>query len=476
MTTINELLDKGPAKVINIGLDLFAEALEADGVPVVRVDWKPPAGGDARFAACLAALEEPDLEARIDAANQEALGRLVDASPALIAIATAASVIPDMKEDLFLHAGPPIEWERMCGPMRGAVIGGLLFEGRAGTPEEAEAMAASDGIAFSPCHHHSTVGPMAGVVTPSMPVFVVEDRASGRRAFCTMNEGLGKVLRYGAFSEEVIDRLQWMKDVLAPVLQEALDAHGPLDLRALIAQALLMGDEGHNRNRAATSLLIRELAPILAALKGRSSEASEVLRFMDGNDHFFLNLSMPACKCAADGAAGIKHSTVITAMARNGTDFGIRVSDLGEEWFIAPASRVEGLYFPGFGPEDANLDIGDSTITETAGIGGFVMASAPAIVQFVGGSAGDALRFTRAMYGITAGEHQHYRIPALDFRGSPTGIDVRRIVETGVLPAVNTGIAHREPGVGQVGAGLVEPPFACFAAALARFAEKHRGV
>jgi hypothetical protein len=306
-----------------------------------------------------------------------------------------------------------------------------------------------------------------------MPVWIVENTAFGNRAYCTLNEGLGKVLRYGAFSSEVLERLRWMERTLAPILKEALAAHGPLDLRSLIAQALQMGDEVHNRNRAATSLLIRALAPHLVRCKAGPDSVAETLRFMDGNDHFFLNLSMPAAKCSLDPATGVPNSTMVTTMSRNGTDFGIRISALGDRWFTAPAPMVDGLYLPGFTEADAAPDIGDSVITETAGIGGFAMAAAPAIVKFVGGSPADASAFTERMYEITLAESEVYKIPVLDFRGTPTAIDLRKVVEKGILPVINTGIAHKEPGVGMVGAGLVKPPENCYRDALEAFAEKY---
>jgi hypothetical protein len=314
---------------------------------------------------------------------------------------------------------------------------------------------------------------MAGIVTASMPVWEVHNETQGAVAFCTLNEGLGKVLRYGAFSEEVIDRLRWMKQELAPALELALQAHGPLDLRSLIAQALQMGDEGHNRNRAGTSLVIRELAPYLVESTLPRDQIARVLRFINSNDHFFLNLTMPAAKCTLMPLADIPWSTIISVMARNGTEFGLRLAGLGTRWFTGPASVVEGLYLPGFTAADAGRDIGDSVITETSGIGGFAMAAAPAIVQFVGGQASDALRFTRRMYTITSAESEVYKIPALDFRGTPSGIDVRKVVESNVLPVINTGIAHKDPGIGMVGAGLVKPPAACFRAALNAFVEHY---
>lgn len=470
---INELFGN-ELSVINLGLESFAETLTNRGIAATHVEWKPPAGGDSHIAGLLDRLDAaPTVDTA--ASNRKALEIILAGKPTLVGIGRALDDIPGMHRQLILHAGPPVSWEQMSGPLRGAVMGGLIYEGLASSPEEAARLAASGAVEFAPCHHHSSVGPMAGVVTASMPVWIMENQAFENRAFCTLNEGLGKVLRYGANSAEVIERLRWMENDLAPILRQALDLRGPIDAKSLIAQVLQMGDEGHNRNRAGTSLFIRELAPYLVMLDVEKDRLRRVFEFMHSNDHFFLNLTMPACKCTVDAAAGIEGSSVITTMARNGTEFGIRVSGLGDRWFTGPASVIDGLYLPGYGPEDAARDIGDSVITETAGIGGFAMAAAPAIVKFVGGSPADAIAFTMQMYEITVGENDTYQIPALDFRGTPTAIDVRKVVETGILPAINTGIAHREPGVGMVGAGLVKPPAGCFTEAFAAFAQRYAG-
>ena len=348
---------------------------------------------------------------------------------------------------------------------QGAVIGALLFEGWADDPDAARRLADAGEISFAPCHDRHAVGPMAGVVSPTMPMVVVEDRAGSGRSFATLNEGLGRVLRFGAFDDTVLHRLRWFADVLGPALSRTLRETDPHDLQALTAQAVQMGDEGHNRNVAATSLFARTIGPRLVETVDGAT-ALEVLEFLRGNDHFFLNLSMAACKVALDAAAGVHRSTLVTAMARNGVDFGIRLSGTGDRWFTNPVGVPDGLYFPGFGPEDANPDLGDSSITETFGIGGFAMAAAPAIVRFVGGTAGDALDLTREMYRITLARNSAYALPSLGFAGTPTGIDARRVVETGVAPVINTGIAHREAGVGQIGAGIARAPLACFADAL----------
>jgi len=409
----------------------------------------------------------------IDHANRTAVERMTAARPILKGLAAARDVIPGMREDLLLHAGPPIEWERMSGPLRGAVIGALIFEGRARDEAGAVALVERGEVAFEPCHHHGAVGPMAGVISPSMRVYVVEDAVHGRRTFSNLNEGYGKVLRYGAFSEEVITKLHWMNKSLAAVLSGAVELLGGIDLRALIAEALHMGDEGHNRNKAGSLLFLKLLAPAIAKVSPAPSIQEEILQFLGDNPLSVLNPVMAACKAMADAAHGVEGSTIVSTMARNGTDFGIRVSGLGDRWFTAPAQAPDGLYFPGFSSADANPDIGDSTITETAGIGAFAMAAAPAIVTFIGGTPQDALNATLEMYEITAAEHGQFTIPALGFRGSPVGIDLRKVVELGITPRVNTGIAHRQAGVGQVGAGLVRPPMEIFEQALVAFAERY---
>jgi len=410
----------------------------------------------------------------IEQANATAVNRLMESRPILKGVAAARAVIPGMRDNLLLHAGPPIEWARMSGPLRGAIIGALLFEGLAQTEAEAIGLAEHGAVRFDPCHHHNAVGPMAGVISPSMRVYVLEDSAHGTRTFSNLNEGYGKVLRYGAYSDDVLKRLRWMNDVLGPVIGEALAQSNGIDLRALIAEALHMGDEGHNRNKAGSLLFLKQLAPSIAKVVKDEAVACEVLQFIGDNALSVLNPVMAACKAMTVAAHGVEGSTLVTTMARNGTDFGIRVSGLGEAWFTAPAEVPVGLWFTGYTSADANPDIGDSAITETAGIGGFAMATAPAIVTFVGGTPKDALNATLEMYEITAAESKYFSMPALDFRGTPTGIDIRKVVELGITPRINTGVAHKQAGVGQIGAGLVRPPLEIFEQAVVAFADKYR--
>jgi hypothetical protein len=457
------LLEREP-RVVAAGSPVLTEALAEQAVPVETVDWRPPPpGAEETIAAVLAS---PGHEA----ANALAVERMLSARPMLVDVLPASTAL-GLSAGAFLHAGPPLGWDRASGPMRGALVGAALYEGLADTPPAAETMLAKGPLDLDSCHHHAAVGPMAGVVSPSMWVLVVEDASTGRRAYCSLNEGLGKVLRYGAYGPEVIDRLRWMSSVLGPVLGSAIRRHGPLDLKAIMAQALQMGDELHNRNRAATSLLLRELAGDLVECDAPQSDIADVLRFVNGNDHFFLNPGMAAAKLSADAARDVPGASIVVAMARNGTDFGIQVSGTGDRWFTGPAGVPDGLYLGTYGPSDANPDIGDSAITETTGVGGFAMAASPAIVRFVGGEVADALAATQRMYEITAAENPTFQVPILSFRGTPTGIDVVQVVRTGILPVINTGIAGRVAGTGQVGAGLVSPPAGIFPEALTALAQ-----
>ena len=409
----------------------------------------------------------------IEKANSEVVERMMEARPTLVGMGKAIDVIPGMKDNLLLHAGPPITWERASGPMRGAITGALIFEGKAKNEAEAKTLVEAGEIELDPCHHHQAVGPMAGVTSPSMSVYILENITHGNQSFSNLNEGYGKVLRYGAYSEDVLERLRWMEDVMAPVLGKAIEASGGIDIRALLAEALHMGDEGHNRNKAGSIIFTKILAPFVVKAAPNADIASEIITNLGDNALSVLNPVMAACKGMVDAANDVEGSTIVSVMARNGTDFGIRVSGLKDRWFTAPVATPQGLYFPGYTAEDASGDIGDSTITETAGIGGFAMASAPAIVTFVSGTPKDAINATLEMYEICHGEHKHFTIPPLDFRGTPTGIDIRKVVEKGITPRINTGIAHKDAGVGQVGAGLVRPPMAIFEEALVAFAEQY---
>jgi hypothetical protein len=456
-------------KVVNVGLQGFATNVTAAGGQATNITWAPPAGADPALGWTLATLVG---DPRIEAANQIAFDRYLTAQPRLIDLVRAGEVIAGLGpgERRILHSGPPIDWPEMCGPQRGAIAGAILYEGWAPDLDAAEKLATSGEVALEPCHEHGAVGPMAGIISPSMPVWVVENTAAGNRAFCNLNEGLGKVLRFGANSPDVLERLRWLGGDFFTTMQVAVRGLADPDLKPLMAQALHMGDELHNRNAAASGLLFKRLTLSLLGSDLPSDAVRRALEFVAGNDHFFLNISMAASKSMSDAAADVPGSSMVTVMARNGVNFGIKLSGTGDQWFQAPANPVDGLYFPGYSVDDAAADLGDSAITETNGLGGFAMAASPAIVQFVGGTPADATANSRRMLSITLGTNPAFTLPPLNFGGTPAGIDARLVVDSGVLPIINTGIAHRQAGVGQIGAGITTAPMDCFNDALAALA------
>lgn len=456
--------------VVNIGLESFGETLQQHGGKVSSVDWEPPADVDSSLQSALTELAKQSDE--IQQANRTATSRLVECQPVWTDIVTAETALTLETDRTILHAGPPITWENMSGPLRGAVLGAITYEGWAETIEEAEQLAKSSEINFEPCHENGAVGPMAGVISPSMPLAKIINQDQGNVAFSNLNEGLGDVLRFGSYNESVIENIRWMEEILAPALRQAITDLDGIDLKHLRAKALHMGDEVHNRNVAGTALLTQLLAPNIST-QAIGTDSEEILEFLGDNEHFFLNLSMAASKAATDAASGIEKSTIVTTMARNGTEFGIRVSGLGDQWFTAEAPSVDGLFFSDYTAADANRDIGDSSITETSGVGGFAMAASPAITNFVGGTPDDAVAYSKEMYEITTTENPNYTLPQLRFRGTPTGIDVLRVVDTGIHPIINTGIAHKEPGIGQIGAGVGRAPRESFISAIETFCQTY---
>jgi Protein of unknown function (DUF1116) len=466
-----------PLTVINVGVEAFSRSVRETGGSVVEVDWRPVGDGDPALAWALAELasdaDDPEaVGARIDRANGEAVERITSARPMLVDVALhARDVWPDFERTL-LHAGAPVPFDAMCGPMQGAMIGALIYERWANAPEAAEQMLRSGAIRIAQCHDFGAVGPMSGIISPSMPLFVVKNETHGNVAYSNMSEGIGRVLRFGANGPDVIERLRWIETALAPTLKAALAVSGGIDLKSIQAQALLMGDEVHSRNAAATLQFLAAVSVALADSDADRQSIRESLRFIAGNSQFFLNLSMVSSKAIMDAAHGIDASSVVTAIARNGVTTAIRVSGLGRQWFEAASDMPVGLFFPGFRQEDANADLGDSAICETAGFGGSSLAASPALVQLVGGTVAEAIAYSRQMHDITVARNPGLSLPALDFAGAPCGIDIRKVVDTGIRPVVTTGIAHRQAGVGQIGAGIVRAPMACFTQAVMALAAR----
>ncbi|MGC5326065.1 DUF1116 domain-containing protein [Brevibacillus sp. SYSU BS000544] len=471
MSRINQLFKQNIAAV-NIGAETFKEDLKMQDVEVVHVAWKPPAGGNVALAAALDKVIDSE---KIEEANNKALEIIMSAQPMLVSVDRAIDVIPGMTPTTILHAGPPIGFDRMPGPMKGAVIGALMYEGMASTPEKAVEVATSGKINFAPCHNYSAVGAMTGVFSANMTVHVIKNATHGNMSYCPIHEGSGyTVQRYGSYDEGVLKRLKWLDEEYRPAMQAALKLSGGIDIRSSIAQALHMSDECHNRNKASTALFYKMIVPYLLQTDLDKDVILRVSEFINSNEHYHLSLTMAASKASLDAAHGIENCTIVTALSRNGADFGIRVSGFpGNTWFTGPAQMIEGLFFPGFSEADANPDMGDSAISETAGLGGFSLGNAPAIVQFVGGTVEDALSYVKKMYEITWTENKNYTIPFLNFRGTPAGVDIRKVIETGILPMITTGIAHKERGRGQIGAGITTPPMECFEKALLAFSEKY---
>lgn len=470
---IKDLLLTKP-RVINIGVGGFTEPVRQYGGKCVQFEWKPIAGGNQKLIKILQQLK--NLET-LEKENNLVVEAMKNAAPYLIDVVPAYTVIPEINGKVLLHAGPPITYAEMTGPMQGSCIGAALFEGWVENEEEARKLLETGEVKFIPCHHVKAVGPMGGITSANMPVLVVENRLTGNRSYCTLNEGIGKVLRFGAYSEEVVNRLQWMKDVLGPVLgQAAKQVQGGINLNVIIAKAITMGDEFHQRNIAASLLFLKEVTPIIVTLDIDDKKKKDVIQFLANTDQFFLNIMMATGKAVVDGARVNKAGTIVTTMTRNGKDFGIRISGLGDEWFTAPVNTPKGLFFTGFTQDDANPDIGDSAITETVGVGGMTMIAAPGVTRFVGaGGFKDALKVSDEMSEICTIHNPNFAIPTWDFKGAPLGIDIRKVVETGITPVINTGIAHKNAGVGQVGAGTVRAPLACFEKALVAYA-KHIGL
>ena len=466
------LLSEKP-KVINIGLKSFAEVVESFGCEVVQYDWMPPAGGNVELIKTLNFLRNYE-GFDIDEANRSVIAKVVASQPVIKDVVPAKSVIKELNEGkVILHAGPPIQYENMPDPVQGSCVGAALFEGWASTEEEARKILASGEVTFIPCHHVKAVGPMGGITSANMPVFVVENTTDGNEAYCTMNEGIGKVLRFGAYSKEVVDRLLWMKNVLGPTLGKAIRTLGGLNVNPLVAKAIAMGDEFHQRNIAASLAFLKEVSPVITKMEMDDKDRYDVIKFLADTDQFFLNIMMATGKAVMDGARQITDGTVVTAMCRNGVEFGIRISGMGDEWFTAPVNTPQGLYFTGYDGEDACPDMGDSEITETLGVGGMAMIAAPAVTRFVGaGGYEDALRTSTEMTEITIDRNPNFIIPNWNFQGTCLGIDARLVVEKGITPVINTGIAHKIAGYGQIGAGTVHPPIECFEKAIVAYAKK----
>jgi hypothetical protein len=453
---------------VNLGLESFADALRAQGADVVQVDWSPPAGGDASMLDVLTRLW--GRHGRVVAeANATAVRAIEGCAPHALTVARAGEVVPGLRDGVLLHSGPPITFDSVCDPQRRALLAAVLFEGWAGSRSEATALLERGDIVLEPGNEHDHVGPMTGVCSPSMPVWVVED--GPRRAFSTLNEGPGRTLWFGVGDDESVARLRFFRDDLGPRLARMLELRGPLDIFGLAAQGLNMGDELHMRSQATGNLLMRELFASLAVVGG-----PEAAGFIAGNHHFFLNLTMAAAKCASLALADVRGSSVVSLISRNGVDVGVQLAGMPGRWFTAPAAPVaDALLREGNGPEDAARDIGDSAVIECVGLGGMALAAAPVVASFFGGDAAAAAQRTELMAQICAARSERFTIAARDGVGTPVGIDSRLVVELDVTPQITTGVLHAHSGAGQIGAGVAHQPVEPFRDAIAALASELDG-
>ncbi len=460
-------------QVISAGVTEFAEALRQQSVPTIELDWRPPAGGDPDLVDILKQLYgNQSLVERIDAANQETLTRILDSNPQVVDVTLAGEALNLSRT--ILHAGPPISWERMCGSQKRAVLGAIRFEGWANNNEAAEALVKKGEVTLSPNHRYNAVGTMTGIISPSMPVLVVKNETFGNTSYATFNEGRGNTMWFGVVDEGTLERLRWIRDELGPAMKAAIAQHGPLNIFDIVAQGLQMGDECHARSAACTALLLKKLMPPMLEAGVSSKTTADIIRFMDNNNHFFLSFTISAVKATMDAAHGVPYSTVITAMSRNGVDFMVRVGGLGHEWLVAPVAPMdEAVYYTGYTVEDATGDIGDSAIIETCGLGGMAIASAPTVAPFVGGTLADEIATVNTFATITLGTHEKFKMPPMDSANTPLGLDLRKIVETGIVPFITTGVLHEtSPTVGQIGTGVARAPIEIFEKALIALAHR----
>jgi hypothetical protein len=455
--------------VVNVGLPMFADAVRDQGRPVQHVDWRIPAGGD---LAAVAALEHlyGDAAAGIDAANAEVVRRLDEGVPQLVGVATVGDAVPGVEGRMLLHCGPSLPYAEHCDPLQRSLRAATVAEGWAADVDEAGRLLASGAVTLDAANHHDTVVPMASAIGPSAPVLVVENREGGTRAFSPLNQGPGEVAWFGRDTDKAIARLRFLAETGGPAVATILERTGPLDVLAIAAQGITMGDDLHMRTQAATNLLTRTWLPHIAALPDAVREP--FAGYLGGNHLFFLNLAMAAAKSLQLWAEQVPGSSIVTTMSRNGTTFGIKLAG-SRDWHLPGAPPVgEALYNAGQGPETSAPDIGDSAVLELTGMGGPAAGNSPAVASFLGGTMADAAAATEGFRAICAGTSRRFTLPAMGFSGTPLGVDVRKVVELGITPKVTTGILHASDGSGQVGAGVATAPIECFVAALQDLADR----
>lgn len=407
----------------------------------------------------------------IDEANGRAVEMITKAQPYWVSVEAAGDFLKEMGERTILHSGPPIPYEDMCELHKRGMQNGALMEGWAASRKEADRLLKRGDIHVDSALNYAAVGSGTGIITPSVPLLIVEDRRTKKRAGVFPAEGKfgGGFCGWGLYSKEIADNLRYLRERVYEPLSRLLEEEGGLELKSLIAESIEMGDENHSSQSAVDLLFLKKILPY--GLKAENS--GEIIRYFLETGRFFHNFGQAASRSALLGASDIPGSSMVTAAGGNGVEFGIKVAGLSEEWFTAPSPMIEGRYMtPGSRREDQLAWIGDSSVVECAGLGGILSAASPKVCAYRGDNLEKALETTRQMALICIGENPSYRIPNLDFAHSPVGIDVLKCVKTGITPVINGGMINRQGG--WMGAGCARIPMECFEKAAKAFEEKYR--
>jgi hypothetical protein len=388
--------------------------------------------------------------------NALALDRIIRTEPVLTGLARASDALKLTQHELG-HAGPPFESTAAIPRMMlNALAGAAVHERWAGDIAQARTMIFEGSIRLRANHDLGTVSPMAGIVRPNQMLLRVENRAGSGITYATLAESGRQALRFGVYDEAVAAGLRWLDDTLAPALARALPKAG-LPVLPLVADGVALGDDVHQRNIGGMMAFIRAMPELDAACRA----------WLFANPQHFLNYAMASAKLALDQADGVVGSSIVTAIARNGVDCGIRVAGAGKQWFTAPAVIPVGGFFPPFTWRDAQADLGDSSIVEAYGLGGAIAHASPEIARTMGRDWDEAIEAGRAARKFFIGRHPLIAPALCGNEGAGLGLDAARVVRAQRPLRIHTGIGHSDGQTGWVGVGVAEAPVACFAAAIA---------